>query len=238
MVEGRPFFIFTDHKPLTYSFEQRRDKCSPRRFRHLEFIGQFSTDFRHVSGQDNFVADTLSRADSIMTPLDYGALTSSQNQDAELQDILNGGSALRLERVHIPGTEVTLYCDTSIPQPRPFVTAPFRRQIFDNLHGLSHPGAKATVKLVSQRFVWPGVGKNCRAWTRACNPCQRCKVTRHVKAPLGSFNLPSPRFSYVNIDLVGPLPVSSGFRYCLTAIDIYTRWSEALPLSDHRRGSR
>jgi cleavage and polyadenylation specificity factor subunit 1 len=36
----------------------------------------------------------------------------------------------------------------------------------------------------------------------------------------------------VHIDLVGLLPVSSGFQYRLTAIDIYTRWPEALPLSD------
>jgi len=26
--------------------------------------------------------------------------------------------------------------------------------------------------------------------------------------------------------------MSSGFRYCLTAIERYTRWSEALPLSE------
>jgi cleavage and polyadenylation specificity factor subunit 1 len=84
MVEGHPFVIFTDHKPLIYAFLQRRDKCSPQQFRHLEFIGQFSTDFRHVSGQDNVVADALSRASSIVTPLDYHALASSQDQDAEL----------------------------------------------------------------------------------------------------------------------------------------------------------
>jgi len=77
MVEGRPFVIFTDHKLLTYAFQQRRDKCSPRQFRHLEFIGQFSTDFRHVSRQDNVVAAALSRANSVMTPLDYHALASS-----------------------------------------------------------------------------------------------------------------------------------------------------------------
>ena len=178
------------------------------------------------------MTDILSRANSVTTPLDYHALARSQDQDAELQDILKHGSALRLERVHNPGTDISVYCDTFTPQPRPFITTPFRRQVFDTLHGLSHPGANATVKLVSQRFVWPGVGKGCRAWTRAFTPCQRSQVTRHVKAPLESFNLPSARFSHVHIDLVGPLPVSSGFRYCLTAIDRNTRWPEALPLSD------
>jgi len=32
--------------------------------------------------------------------------------------------------------------------------------------------------------------------------------------------------------MVGPLHVSSGFRYCLTGIDRYIRWSESLPLSE------
>ena len=32
MLEARHFMIFTDHKPLTYAFTQRRDKCSPRQF--------------------------------------------------------------------------------------------------------------------------------------------------------------------------------------------------------------
>jgi len=232
MVEDRHFVIFTDHKPLTYAFQQRRDKCSPHQFRHLEFIGQFSTDFRHVSGQDSVVAGTLSRANSVMMPLDYHALASSQDQDAELQDMLKHVLALQLEQVHIPGMDVNIYCNTSTAQPWPFITTPFRHQVFDTLNGPSHPGANATIKLVCQWFVWPGVGMDCRAWTCACTPCQESKVTRHMKAPIGSFNLPAVRFSHVHIDLVGALPVSSGFRYCLTAIDRYTCWPETLPLSD------
>ena len=147
------------------------------------------------------------RERTVTSPLDYKVLASSQDQDAEVQNILKNGSVLRLEWIHIPRTDVNLYCDTFTQQQRPFITTPFRRQIFDTLHGLSHPGTNATVKLVSQRFVWPGVGKDCRAWTRACTPCHRSKVTRHVKAPLGSFNPPSACFSHVHIDLVGSLSV-------------------------------
>jgi cleavage and polyadenylation specificity factor subunit 1 len=39
---------FTDHKPITYAFQQKRDKCSPRQFNHLEFIAQFTTDMTYI----------------------------------------------------------------------------------------------------------------------------------------------------------------------------------------------
>jgi hypothetical protein len=163
-----------------------------------------------------------------MTLLDYHALASSQYQDAALQDIVKNGSALRLERVHIPGTGVNLNCDTSTLQPRPFITTPSRRQVFDSLHGLSHTLANVTVKWVS-RFLWPGVGKDCRACTRVFTPCQRPKVTRHVKARSGV--LSSHRHvSFMCISTCSGL--SSGFGYCLTAIDRYACWPEALLFSD------
>jgi hypothetical protein len=50
-----------------------------------------------------------------MTPIDYHAMASTQEQDVELRDILQNGSAVRLERVPIAGTGVSLYCDTSTP---------------------------------------------------------------------------------------------------------------------------
>ncbi|GBP57240.1 hypothetical protein EVAR_82952_1 [Eumeta japonica] len=59
MLEARDFVIFTDHKPLCHAFKTRKDKCSPRQYRHLDFISQFSTNIRHISGRDNVVADTL-----------------------------------------------------------------------------------------------------------------------------------------------------------------------------------
>jgi hypothetical protein len=96
---------------------------------------------------------------------------------------------------------------------------------------LSHPVTKATAKLVAQRFVWPGVQKDCRTWARACQSCHRSKVSRHTATPFGDFTPPAARFLPVHV-LIGPLPTSAGYTYCLTAVDRFTRWPEVIPNPD------
>lgn len=232
MVEGREFTIYTDHKPLTFAYQQKPEKCSPRQFRHLEYVGQYTTDIRHISGHDNVVADSLSRIDALSASLDYEALAKSQTQDDEIQQYLKPNSSIKLEQVPIPGTQFSLFCDCSMSTPRPFITKDFRKAAFNCVHGLSHPGMNATVQLATQRFIWPSMKSDCRSWARSCLPCQKSKITRHNWTPVGTFAPPSTRFEHVHIDLVGPLPVSEGYRYCLTCIDRFSRWPEAVALEN------
>jgi hypothetical protein len=162
MLEARHFTIFTDHKPITYAFHQKRDKCSPRQFNHFDFVAQFTTDIKRIYGQNNVVAYALSRVESVTAPPSYDALAASQDGDHELRTLLWSTTALRLEKLPIPGTTVFIYCDKSAGRSRPYVPGPLRLQVFQYVHDLSHPGTKATAKLVAQRFVWPGVQKDCR----------------------------------------------------------------------------
>lgn len=232
-VEGRPFTVYTDHKPLTFAFRQKLDKCSPRQFRHLDFIGQFTTDIRHIHGSDNEVADALSRIEAVTSTVNYRALKDSQQSDAELHEYLKASdTSLLLREVQSFDSDVSLYCDVSTGIARPFVTKPYRKRAFDSFHQLSHPGVKTSVKLVKRSFVWPSMEKDCREWARSCVQCQRSKVSRHVTSPLGTFKTPTARFEHIHIDLVGPLPVSRGYRYCLTCVDRYTRWPEVFPLEN------
>lgn len=61
MLEGSDFTILTDHKPITYAFTQQPNKCSPRQYRQLNFISQFTTHIHYIKGEDNITADTLSK---------------------------------------------------------------------------------------------------------------------------------------------------------------------------------
>ena len=230
LLEGRIFTVFTDHKPLTFAFQQNLDKASPRQARQLDFIGQFTTDIQHIAGKDNVVADCMSRLDSI-TSLDYAELARAQREE----DLPNSeaGSSLEWKQVKMEDN-INLHCDISTGYVRPYVPPSLRKQAFISVHHLSHPGVKATLKLLKQRFVWPAMAQDCAIWVKQCSQCQLNKVQRHTHGPVGNFPVPSERFEHVHLDLIGPLNPSQGCSYALTCIDRYTRWPEVVPLADSK----
>lgn len=58
-VEGRPFAIFTDHMPLVTGFKKKTTPLSP--MQHFAFLSTYTSDIRHIAGEDNVLPDLLSR---------------------------------------------------------------------------------------------------------------------------------------------------------------------------------
>ncbi|KFD61844.1 hypothetical protein M514_12303 [Trichuris suis] len=106
--------------------------------------------------------------------------------------------------VHLPEFNVRLWGDMSTGKFRPYVPVGMRRDVFNSLHMLSHPSIRRTRQLVSQRYVWPAVNRDC----------------------------PDRRFDHVHLDLVRQLPASRGFSYLLSMIDRFTSWPEIAPISN------
>nr|VZI04397.1 unnamed protein product [Spirometra erinaceieuropaei] len=59
-------------------------------------------------------------------------------------------SGLQLKDVPLTTGSGTTLCDVSTPFHRPFVHASMRRAVFQTLHGLSHPGIRASQKLLTE----------------------------------------------------------------------------------------
>ena len=233
-MEGHQFHVLTDHKPLTFALSSQSRNLLPRQERHLEFIVQFTSDIRYIKGTTTTAADALSRLDVGSLHTTSTAINFKAMAEAQLTDPPPDGAApsLTLSHVPVPTSGAMLLCDTSTGDPRPLVPPQFRRQVFDILHTLSHPGVRATQWLITSRYMWPGISEDVREWTRACFPCQRSKVHHHTATPTGHFPPLDAMFSHVHIDLVGPRPHCKGFTYLLTCVGRFTRWPEAIPLPD------
>ena len=76
----------------------------PRQSRHLDLISQFSNDIWNLAGEQNVVADALSRIESVEFKINYATLMANQENNAELKALQAKGTSLQFEKVKILGT--------------------------------------------------------------------------------------------------------------------------------------
>jgi hypothetical protein len=173
------------------------------------------------SSSPSVVASVVAHAP--LGSVDYAAMADAQGCCPEVQKVA-ASPALQVRRVQTHGADVL--CDVSTGVARQLVPATFRSAVFTAIHGLAHPGIRATRHLVLSRFVWHGCASDVAGW---CHDCQRGKVTRQPAAATQSIPVPERRFTHLHVDLVGLLPTSAeGFKYLFTIIDRSTRWVEAI----------
>ncbi len=112
--------------------------------------------------------------------IDFVAMARRQRQCRSVQ-LAKASTSLQLQLVNVQGTR--LLSDVARGATRPVVPLHDQRGVFQALHGVAHPGIRATRRLVSARFVGN--------WCRDCQTCQRGKVTKQPAGPQQEFPVPA-----------------------------------------------
>ena len=89
------------------------DQWSGRQQCQLSYISEYNSDIRHVSGQENNVADFLSRSpiSALHEGVNFQERAADQERDPEIQASRTAVTNLQLRNLPLSGTSVILLCD-------------------------------------------------------------------------------------------------------------------------------
>jgi hypothetical protein len=148
MLEGRPFIIYTDHKPLTFTLGKVSEPWKAMQSRQLS-----KTDIRHIPGSEFIVAPGGPAVAAVAaSPVNRNYVRIAANQRT-CQETLKAAhsSSLQPQYVEMQGEKVV--CDISTDQPRPIIPVADHRDVFRAIHELALAGIGATRRLSAARVV-------------------------------------------------------------------------------------
>ena len=94
-----------------------------------------------------------------------------------------------------------------------------------------HLGMTKTVAKIRQRFYWPGLQSDVRAYIAGCEKCSKRKGFQKAKrSPMQIVQVGAP-MERIATDILGELPVTNkGNKYILVVSDYYSKWTESFPM--------
>lgn len=233
---GRQFKVYSDHQSLKFLFNS--DKTTPKIIRWRLALQPFDFSVEYCPGKNNAVADCLSRINSLesqaSTNFDFESILQSQELDEETQALIscikNTSSkkpslvspnlwamrkTLKLEHGHLYNKNGLL-----------FVPYKSRLRLLTLCHGL-HRGISSTYNCLRENFFWPRDYKEVTTFVKDCRICSLIRP-QFISAPNVPLITKAP-MEIIALDFVGPLPSSSGYKYFLTAVDLYSRYAFVEP---------
>ena len=111
------------------------------------------------------------------------------------------------------------------------------KELLQAIHGTAHrhPGISKMLQEIRRKYYYPGMAKHVKKWVEGCETCARDKRVPNNTITPELLNLPEwdlgPEDA-MQIDLLLNLPTSGGYQTVMTAIDVFSRYLFAYPLTE------
>ena len=254
---GHKIVVHTDHKNILY-----RPFPSDRIMRWRLMIEEYGAEFVHIKGEENVVADGMSRLhhestyflvtqntdDQIETSWEEIFATSPKELDKEAEfpllpsliDKYQKKDKKLMKRLKEKSNDFS----TINVEGHELLARHGKIYIPDCLQGrvlswyheyLVHPGATRTEATIRQQFTWPGLTEDVRKFVQSCG-CQKHKRNAKKYGKLPVRQVETVPWKRVDVDLIGPWTVKTPSKtyslQAITMIDPATGWFEMSQLID------
>lgn len=105
----------------------------------------------------------------------------------------------------------------------------FRQDILKDLHtDVGRPGRDRTLRLLRDRYFWPGMSTDVEKYISGCDRCIRRKTNTNSRAPLVNVTTTYP-LELVCMDFLTLEESKGGIANILVVTDHFTKYSLAIP---------
>ena len=259
---GRPFTLYTDHKPLTTILGSKADiptlaAARLQRWALLLSTYQYTIEYRSTACHAN--ADGLSRLPLQSTGEEEDVTAATVFNVAQLESLPVTAEQLRaatgcdqilgkvllltqkgwptkvnddLKPYWIRQDEITIESGCLLWGVRVLVPKKLQGRVLEELHK-GHPGASRMKSLARSYLWWPGLDTELEHLAKSCIPCQEVKLTPPA-APLHPWVWPSLPWQRIHVDFAGPF---LGQQF-LIVVDAHSKWPEVIPMASSTTAAR
>ena len=249
VIRGRSLLIKTDHKALVNAVNNGSGEHSIHEQGMINYVKEYNPQMAHITGEQNPVADTLSRPNSVINCINsvkweipsIEDFAKYQGEDPELirtVEVLKSSKKLNVEIRNVGDFILYGVRDDENTRFRPIVPNSLQPSVFHTFHDTLHQGGTKSLELIKRYYFWETMNEDVNKWVKYCPKCQSCKVTKHNRQVLENFPNNPKRLEVVHLDVVGPLnPPSYDYRFLLTMRDRNTGFIKMAPLFDKSSAS-
>lgn len=230
-IEGYHFTLVTDSSALTHILKTKW-KVGSRCSRWSLDFQQFDMTVVHRKGKENVVPDALSRSIAVVqdspTSVWYTSLMEkvTRRPDDYVDFKVEDGKLYKFITVKNVPYDSRFEWKQVLPTEE--VSGVLKQAHDDKFH----PGFDKTLALVQQRYYWPKMAKDIRAYIQACSTCKEVKPSYVQTTPeMGKMRCASRPWQIISMDFIGPLPRSrKGNQHILVICDYFSKWVMIQPV--------